>query len=81
MQKYIKNYFDYHGYDYNDVILCEICSRLATDIHHIIYKSQGGSDNPDNLIALCRDCHNKAHDNIFTKKFLYDKRNSRKKSN
>ena len=76
MQKHIKNYFEHHGYCETDIILCEVCSCQAVDIHHITYKSQGGSDEIENLIALCRDCHNRAHDNIFTKKYLYDKRNS-----
>ena len=29
--------------------------------HHIIFKSQGGSDTEDNLITLCRYCHGKRH--------------------
>jgi 5-methylcytosine-specific restriction endonuclease McrA len=42
---------------------CELCDRWQ-DIdppHHIIFKSQGGDDTPENLISLCRDCHNDAH--------------------
>ena len=41
--------------------------RVAVDIHHIIPRSKGGSnrirgskyplDYPENLIALCRECH------------------------
>ena len=30
-------------------------------MHHIILRSQGGSDDPDNLICLCPRCHNYAH--------------------
>lgn len=30
--------------------------------HHIIYRSQGGSDIIENLITLCPQCHRKAHD-------------------
>lgn len=42
--------------------LCEYCkSDYAVDVHHIIFKSRGGSDLPINLIALCRECHNRAH--------------------
>ena len=29
--------------------------------HHIIFKSQGGSDVEDNLEALCMKCHSKKH--------------------
>ncbi|MCP3924497.1 MAG: HNH endonuclease [Desulfobacterales bacterium] len=29
--------------------------------HHILYRSQGGKDRPDNLITLCVHCHCKIH--------------------
>jgi 5-methylcytosine-specific restriction endonuclease McrA len=62
MKKHIKNYYNHHSLGIDDVIICEKCNnKKAVDIHHIIFRSQGGSDNIDNLIALCRDCHNKAH--------------------
>jgi 5-methylcytosine-specific restriction endonuclease McrA len=42
---------------------CELCGRTGhiDPPHHIIFKSQGGDDAPENLITLCRDCHNDAH--------------------
>lgn len=38
---------------------CESCYRVTmlTD-HHIVFKSHGGSDEPDNIICLCVQCHN-----------------------
>jgi 5-methylcytosine-specific restriction endonuclease McrA len=30
-------------------------------VHHIIQRSVGGSDSPDNLITLCRSCHDSKH--------------------
>ena len=36
---------------------CEYCGKKAIDPHHIIYRSQGGSNEEENLIALCRKCH------------------------
>jgi len=51
----------YFGYGIDDIILCEICGRKAVDIHHIIFRSQGGTDEIGNLIGLCRDHHEKAH--------------------
>ena len=40
---------------------CERCGAVAVDVHHIIFRSQGGSDMPINLISLCRSCHEMAH--------------------
>ena len=37
---------------------CECChASKALDVHHVIKRSQGGADTPDNGIALCRVCH------------------------
>ena len=36
------------------------CSEKL-EVHHIKFKSQGGSDNPNNLITLCNKCHKKIH--------------------
>jgi hypothetical protein len=37
------------------------CSRLARHVHHVHYRSNGGSDNPDNLQYLCEECHIALH--------------------
>ena len=52
---------EHHGYCKEDIILCEICGQQAVDIHHKIHRSQGGTDEVDNLIALCRKDHEDAH--------------------
>ena len=39
-------------------------------VHHIIYRSKGGTDRPENLITLCSKCHTPA--NHKKGKFLYD---------
>ncbi len=79
MQKYVKNYLDYHGLCIGDLILCEVCGKPTIipdnmEIHHIIYRSQGGSDEPENLIALCAGeddtCHSKAHRRELTPEYL-----------
>lgn len=31
------------------------------DLHHIKPVSQGGKDNPENLVTWCRDCHKEWH--------------------
>ncbi len=77
MRKHTKIYFDYFGYGIDDVIICEFCGKnKAVDIHHIDNKGMGGSktkDKIENLIALCRDCHDKAHKEIISKQELVTK--------
>lgn len=34
------------------------------DIHHIIQRSKGGSDEHDNLAYICPNCHRMVHNNI-----------------
>ena len=49
------------GYDITDFIPCEICGAKAVDIHHIEARGMGGSkeaDTIENLMAVCRQCHN-----------------------
>ena len=49
------------GYDTTDFIPCEICGAKAVDIHHIEARGMGGSkqaDTIENLMAVCRQCHN-----------------------
>lgn len=37
---------------------CQRCeTRVNLEIHHIIPRGLGGGDHPENLIALCRRCH------------------------
>lgn len=68
MQNHVKVYLDYFGYCQSDVILCECCGVKAVDIHHIEPRSKFGKktkhlqDDINNLIALCRQCHNLAHE-------------------
>jgi len=67
MQKYIKNYFEYYQLDEDSNLTCEVCWWQAEDIHHIQFKSSFWKktkhlqDSIENLIALCRSCHDKAH--------------------
>ena len=49
--------------------LCEACGRFADDVHHILPKQMGGRhgemadkiNDPRNLAAVCRDCHDLLH--------------------
>lgn len=40
---------------------CVLCGAPASEVHHIVFRSQMGLSNLNNLACLCRDCHNKAH--------------------
>lgn len=40
---------------------CRFCGLPATEVHHILYRSGGGSDEDANLISLCGHCHREAH--------------------
>ena len=77
MQRHIRNYLASIDADESTRIRCEVCNALAVDIHHIIPRSKFGSkrkeeqDEPDNLIALCRTCHENAHKNLLTKDDLF----------
>jgi len=49
-------------------LLCEGCERrLARHLHHIIPRSEGGSDHPENLMALCIQCHIEIHGSDFAR--------------
>lgn len=64
MKQHTKIYLDAFGYSEGDYIPCESCGGQATDIHHIESRGMGGSntkDTPENLMALCRTCHDMAH--------------------
>ena len=61
MQLHIKNYMEHYDLVPDSYIPCSKCNKPAVDIHHIVFKSQGGSDEIENLIPLCRKCHDIAH--------------------
>lgn len=60
MQKHIKNYIEYFNI-FGEYVPCEYCWSQWTDFHHMIYKSQWGKDNVENIACLCQDCHKRCH--------------------
>lgn len=48
-----------------DNYTCQCCGKKATrlEVHHIICRSNGGTDDENNLITLCEECHSKVHKN------------------
>jgi len=55
-----------------DNYTCGNCKGKTKDskleVHHIRYRKDGGSDEHDNLITLCKTCHDNLHDGSITLK-------------
>ncbi len=65
-----------------DNYTCQICKgkhkNKKLEVHHIIFRKDGGSDDADNLITLCHICHYNLHHNLIDEKIL-KKINGKKK--
>ena len=62
MQKHVKIYKEYFNIGIDDRVQCMGCDRFdACDIHHLTPRSLGGGNDIDNLCAVCRKCHERAH--------------------
>lgn len=49
-----------------DKYTCQTCgtadgNNKELHVHHIVFRSNGGADSPDNLVVLCKSCHDKLH--------------------
>jgi len=66
MTKHCRIYMKHFDYGEQDVILCEACGRKAVDIHHINGRGKD-KDVIENLMALCRRCHDMAHEEKISK--------------
>lgn len=60
--------------------MCESCNELAPfqtrggpflETHHVFRLSDGGPDHPGNVIALCPNCHRRAHYSLDAESFNY----------
>lgn len=50
---------------------CRVCgSSEKLEVHHIRFRSQGGSDAPSNLVCLCHGCHGRLHAGKLTAREL-----------
>ena len=63
---------------------CELCYARDTklDVHHVIPVEEGGTDDQDNLVCLCRHCHKVIHTgnryyNNMLNEYLYDRKRLR----
>lgn len=63
-----------HGFNYGyssrrkavlhrDNYTCQCCGKknCRLEVHHIKFRSNGGTDDEENLITLCEDCHKGVH--------------------
>ena len=52
---------------HRDNYTCQCCGKKHTrlEVHHITYRSKGGTDDEKNLITLCEKCHKAIHDGIL----------------
>lgn len=77
MKKHIRVYTDYFNIGEQDFPLCEWCGyRKAVDVNHIIPRGMGGSKNKDyieNLVGMCRDCHQKFEAKKISKEELTER--------
>lgn len=74
----VKHWGYQQGFDYGyasrreailhrDNYTCQCCGAKNTrlEVHHIAYRSKGGTDDERNLIALCEKCHDAVHAGIL----------------
>ena len=65
--------FDYEYSSRREAVLnrdnytCQCCGKkhVRLEVHHIIFRSLGGTDDEKNLITLCEKCHKAIHDGIL----------------
>lgn len=65
-----------------DSYTCQCCKGKHRDskleVHHIVFRSQGGSDEESNLITLCHTCHSLLHNGEIELNLKGCKKNSLK---
>ena len=74
INKKIKHWGYQKGFDYGyssrrvailhrDNYTCQCCGKknCRLEVHHIKFRSNGGTDDEENLITLCKECHDKVH--------------------
>ena len=57
-----------------DGFACQICGAAGKDaeleVHHQTPISEGGTDNPENLITVCVDCHSREHRDVADEEII-----------
>lgn len=63
---------------------CEKCGQVAEEVHHIIEINEININdtnitlNENNLLALCKNCHNQKHDRFRKSVIKFDKNGNMK---
>ena len=76
----VYNYYNKRYYVFNrDGFICQCCKKRSDrlKLHHIVYRSKGGTDSVNNLITVCETCH--SSENHQKGGILYDRMMKRKK--
>ena len=72
-----KDYKDYISKQQNGH--CLLCNNKIDHYHHIYYRSNNGSNTPQNYVGLCNDCHTLVHNDSIYEQDLLDKKQGLKK--
>lgn len=76
-----KGYYDVRYFVFaRDNYTCQVCGKSKGKVlqtHHIVYRSNGGTNRADNLITVCADCH--THENHQPGGILYKWQEKHKK--
>lgn len=52
---------------------CVLCGDTrAIHLHHVVHRSQGGTNTAENLVCLCPFCHAIVHDETTANDFPFD---------
>lgn len=51
---------------------CQQCGGIGTEIHHVVFRSQGGRGVETNGLTLCTPCHRRVHDNAALADYWID---------
>ena len=71
MQVHQRIYKQYFSLAMDEPVQCEGCGRFnACDVHHLLPRSLGGGNDIENLCAVCRKCHDWAHDSPDYNEYL-----------
>lgn len=62
MKQHTRIYLDFFGYKIPEDCVCECCGSQSVDTHHLNSRGMGGDptgkkDVIENLMAVCRRCH------------------------